>query len=276
MKKKVNKLNVVRLVIQLIFLVISPIIFSFGFNGIKTIVTNISSGNYSGLTTAMKLGIIITIFTFMFGRFFCGWICAFGTYNDLLYLIGKRFIKIKNVSIEKIDKYLKLVKYIILCSILLLCAFGLGNLIYGKSPWDVFGMIIGFNFNFNGYIVGLIILILISIGCLFIERFFCRYLCPLGAIFSLVDRLNVFELHKPSEKCGKCRICTNECAMGINLYKDEMVKSGECIKCYKCTSACPRRNFKVKIFDKEIKNKYIIIGVVLVIFIILSLIIGAI
>lgn len=258
--------NYVRLFVQIIFLIISPTIFSFAFNGIKALIASISQGTFETLTTANKLGLVLVIFTFLFGRFFCGWICSFGLYNDIIYLIGSKFIKIKNTTIEKFDFYLKYLKYYILFIIVILCATNNSSFINGKSPWDVFGQIVSLRFRFNGFIIGVVILVIITIGCLFVERFFCRYLCPLGAIFSIVDRLHLFELHKENSKCGKCRICTNECSMGIPLYKKNEVKSGECIKCYKCEGACPRNNFEVKVFDKKI-NKYIAIIITLVLII---------
>ena len=265
MKNK-KLVNYIRLFVQIIFIIISPTIFSFAFNGIKALVTSISQGTFENLTTANKLGLVLIIFTFLFGRFFCGWICSFGTYNDILYVIGSKLIKIKNTTIEKFDIYLKYLKYIILFIIIILCATNNSSFINGKSPWDVFGQIVSLKFRFDGFMIGVILLFIITIGCLFVERFFCRYLCPLGAIFSIVDRLHLFELHKDNSKCGKCRICTNECSMGIVLYKEKEVKSGECIKCYKCEGACPRKNFEVKVFEKKI-NKYISIIITLVLII---------
>ncbi|MGL5577034.1 MAG: 4Fe-4S binding protein [Sarcina sp.] len=61
------------------------------------------------------------------------------------------------------------------------------------------------------------------------ERFFCRYLCPLGAVFSIISRFKILKINKKKDKCGKCRLCTNKCVMGISLYEDDNVKSGECI-----------------------------------------------
>lgn len=258
--------NYIRLFVQIVFIVISPTIFSFAFNGIKALVTSISQGTFENLTTANKLGLVLIIFTFLFGRFFCGWICSFGAYNDIVYIIGSKFIKIKNTSIEKYNSYLRYLKYFILFIIICLCITNNASFINGKSPWDVFGQIVSLRFRFDGFLIGIILLVIITIGCLFVERFFCRYLCPLGAIFSIVDRLHLFELHKENSKCGKCRICTNECSMGIKLYKENEVKSGECIKCYKCEEACPRKNFEVKVLGKKI-NKYIAIIITLILII---------
>ena len=96
------------------------------------------------------------------------------------------------------------------------------------------------------------ILIFIIAASFFIERFFCRYLCPLGAIFSIVSRLRVTRIVKPKAGCGKCRICTDNCPMGIDLYQSDFSKSGECINCFECLSVCPRKNVRFAAVSNDI------------------------
>ena len=84
----------------------------------------------------------------------------------------------------------------------------------------------------------------IMLGSVLIERFFCRYLCPLGAIFALVSRFRRFRIKKPREKCGECRLCTWKCSMGIPLNRCDVIASGECIDCFACVDVCPRHNAK--------------------------------
>ena len=62
------------------------------------------------------------------------------------------------------------------------------------SPWDAFGQITNFPNIFSSLLIGLILLLLITIGAFFVERFFCRYLCPLGAVFSLFSRLGISKI----------------------------------------------------------------------------------
>lgn len=87
---------------------------------------------------------------------------------------------------------------------------------------------------------------------MFIERFFCRYLCPLGAIFAVASKLRIFDISKKRDKCGKCRACTNSCSMGISMYKHDKIKSGECINCFKCLDACPRKNTKAELLGEHV------------------------
>jgi polyferredoxin len=101
---------------------------------------------------------------------------------------------------------------------------------------------IAVSFVLKNFIAGFVLLILITVASLLVERFFCRYLCPMGAIFAVVSKLRVLRIKKPSAQCGRCRVCTNACPMGIPLYKAEDVKSGECINCMKCVGVCLRGN----------------------------------
>ncbi|HEY8805705.1 MAG TPA: FMN-binding protein, partial [Clostridium sp.] len=128
-----------------------------------------------------------------------------------------------------------------------------GNTLFdNSSPWDAFAQITNFPKAIVNYFTGFVLLAFITLGAIFIERFFCRYLCPLGAMFAIISKLRKIKIDKPTEKCGKCRICTNNCSMGINLYKRSEVSSGECINCLKCIEVCPRSNPKISYLDENL------------------------
>lgn len=165
--------------------------------------------------------------------------------GDLLWAASSRIIK-KPIKIgEKADKVLKLLKYVILVLIFVFLWTLAVPLDSMYNPWNIFGMYSTFKgwTDLSAWIsVGGILLLLIMAGDFLIERFFCRYLCPLGAIFALLSRFRLHKIKKPSEKCGNCSLCTMKCSMGIQLKKTDVVKSGECIDCYRCVDVCPRKN----------------------------------
>lgn len=128
---------------------------------------------------------------------------------------------------KKTDRQLKYIKYVILAFLIfVVCTFDV-TAFSTFSPWDVFGMLAAvgkapdFSYVAENLTIGFVLLILITIGSMFVERFFCRYLCPLGAFFALTSKLRIVKIRKTRTKCGSCRICTNNCAMGIPLYKYE-------------------------------------------------------
>lgn len=166
--------------------------------------------------------------------------------QDLLWAGGKHIKHRPKIS-EKADKGLKLVKFAVLVFVIIaVWSFSLTDGILW-SPWTIFGMYATLKgFPSAEYLLSLggLLLLLIMIGSVFVERFFCKYLCPLGALFDLVSHFRIFKIKKPTEKCGGCRMCTKQCSMSIPLYKYESVNSGECINCMKCTESCLRQNAK--------------------------------
>ena len=244
--KKISPTQIVRTVIQLIAFVTVPALFIIVFSSTGGIITSIAGGSFVLSENIGRIILILGVFliTLVWGRFFCGFICSFGTMQDLLNSIGK-LIPFKIKVSEKADKWLKLLKYAVLAFVAVgVWGFSVtGDTVW--SPWTVFGVYSSFSgWSSLKYFLTLggVFLLLIIIGSLFIERFFCRYLCPLGALFALVSRFRIYSLNRKPDKCGNCKLCTSKCSMGIPLYKYEKVRSGECINCMKCTSVCPNEN----------------------------------
>ncbi|OPJ62750.1 FMN-binding protein [Clostridium oryzae] len=244
MNKKIHKIQVFRLVVQLLFLFLFPGLFSLTFHEIGQIYKALINGSFSIKEQYANIieAVAFIPLTILFGRFFCGWLCAFGTYNDLIYLLSSKFLKIKFKIDEETDRVLKYVKYAVLVFIVIFIWSLSIDAFSSASPWDAFAQISNIKSAAATYIIGFILLIFITIGAFFVERFFCRYLCPLGAIYSIISKLRIFNISKPKDHCGKCKMCTSNCAMGIDLYKRDKVTSGECINCMRCTEVCPRSN----------------------------------
>ena len=118
------------------------------------------------------------------------------------------------------------------------------NPIWGIPPWDVFSMVHAGNFRLSAYKIGIAVLILLMIGMVFIERFFCRFFCPMGAIFSLLPILPFFSLERKRESCIKgCSKCTRSCPAKIELREAKTsIVQGECFQCQKCIDGCPKGN----------------------------------
>jgi polyferredoxin len=254
MKNKIKKIQIFRIVTQIIFIFTLPGLFIQTFSQIKNLYVMILNDKFNFMKAYPSFIELITIMliTIVIGRFFCGWFCAFGAFNDFLYIISKNIFKVKFKVDRKLDAVLKYLKYVILLVIVVLC-WTMGSTIFqSASPWDAFAQITTFPQVIYSFTFGFIILMLIAVGAMFIERFFCRYLCPLGAVFGVVSRVNIFKINKPKADCGKCRLCTNNCSMGLPLYKADAVRGGECINCLKCVETCPRSNTKACIANQQV------------------------
>lgn len=181
-----------KLAVQIIFLILFPEVFSTAFSGAKYIVTRLGSREYIELNSFVITLILMCMLTIIFGRFFCTNLCAYGTSQDILNLIsqpvfGNRRPKMPSKLVKTLDN----LKYIVLLIILALCFTGLWQKTSGASPWDVFSMITARAFRPDGYVAGLIILIAIAVMSFIWPRFFCRFLCPMGAVYSLLPTLGL-------------------------------------------------------------------------------------
>ena len=263
-KKKISKMQVFRFIVQLIFFIFLPGLYANAFLGIKVVYQGILAGTFYFADDFPSLISAIAIFpiTILLGRFFCGWMCAFGAMGDWLFSISRKVFKIKSKINPKLDRVLKYLKFVILIGFFgLIWIFDM-SFLDSSNPWSVFGILANvthvpdFVYLFTNFAVGTTILLIIMIFSLFIERFFCRYLCPLGAIFTIVSKLGLTKVRKTKSNCGSCKLCTAKCSMGINLDKYDVVKSGECIQCYKCVSVCPKKNAVPSVFQKELGSVY--------------------
>lgn len=185
----------------------------------------------------------------LFGRLVCGWMCPFGLFQDLLHKIP---LKLKKKNLPG-HKYLKYLKYVILIVFPILLVSIVTDMTGTSSPWfcewicpsgTLLGGIplvavnsglreaAGFRFVWK-----MAILIVITILAIIYYRPFCKYLCPLGAIYSLFNPISSYRLVIDKDKCVTCGTCQNACGMDIRTF--ETPNSLECIRCGSCMSACP-------------------------------------
>lgn len=186
-KKQKKQLNTwLRAVIQLLYFLFLPSAFTAAFGGVKYMFTQIGVEAKIELTSFVAVLLVLCAYTIVFGRFFCGFACAFGSLGDALHAIYLKICKnLRKTGFpeKEWEQWLILLKYVLLAGIVLACFFGVYGNARGTSPWDVFSMIHAGNFRLSAYKIGIAVLILLMIGMAFIERFFCRFFCPMGAIF---------------------------------------------------------------------------------------------
>ena len=237
-----------RLAVQIVSFILLPGLFVDALAGMHTIfalATGTGSINESSVEQLIALG-LVAISSAVVGRVFCGWMCAFGTMGDLLHLLGQKVFHLRFRLSASVDRVLKYMKYVILALIIGVIWTNVIAVPEAWSPWEAFAVIAAWPPDlataFTRYGVGLVVLLAVMVGSVFVERLFCRYLCPVGALLSIVSLVRVGRVDKPRQACGKCHACTSACAMGIDLGSVDTVRSGECIDCLKCVSICPRQN----------------------------------
>ena len=205
------------------------------------------------------LGFLMIVGAFL-GRFVCGFLCPFGLIQDLLYKIPF-FRKLKKLPGDKFLKWLKfviLVLFVIILPLFAVDAFGQG------SPWfceyicpsGTLGAGIPLTVLNEGLrsIVGWLyawkvaILVVIIFLSILVYRPFCRYLCPLGAIYGLFNKISLYRYRIDETKCTSCGACQKACKIDIKTFENP--NSIECIRCGDCIKSCPHNAIK-KSYNKK-------------------------
>lgn len=183
------------------------------------------------------------------GRFVCGWLCPFGLIQDLLHKIPFP----KKISTFRGDKLLRKLKYVILLVCVILMPMFVVDLLGQGAPYFCklicpAGTLEGglplvlLNKGMRGAIGWLyawknVLLVAILFLSVIIYRPFCKYICPLGAVYSLFQPISVFRYRVDQELCTHCGACAKTCKMQVDPVKSP--NHPECIRCGQCKKVCP-------------------------------------
>ena len=181
----------------------------------------------------------------LLGRAVCGYLCPFGLLQELLHKIP--FPRLKLWKGFLYVKYLMLVVFVILLPIVATNNLGMGKPAFCQyiCPAGTLeaGIPLLLTHNELRQTIGslfslkMIILIITIMGCLLVYRFFCKVLCPLGAIYGLMNKISIYHLEVDPHKCVNCGKCSRVCKMEVDPVKNPA--SAECIRCGKCAAECP-------------------------------------
>lgn len=188
----------------------------------------------------------LLLFGALLGRAICGFLCPFGLVQDLIYKLPVPKIKKSRVTgVLSYLKYAVLAVFVVYLPLYLLSKYGVGAPAFCKyiCPAGTLGAGIPMtllNPDLRSGLGGLFylkvaILAAILILCAFIYRPFCRFLCPLGAIYSFFNRFALFGVRVDTDKCNGCNACVRYCKLDVTR-----VNSLECIRCGECKAVCAR------------------------------------
>ncbi|MDD5475279.1 MAG: 4Fe-4S binding protein [Syntrophales bacterium] len=195
------------------------------------------AGNFHiGLYVIGTLGVIGSLA----GRMPCGWLCPFGFMQELVNKIPSPKIDIP--SFLSCFKYAVLAIFIVALPIFAVDIFGYGENAFCKYICPAGTLQAGIPMSFlqprlrdlwgGLFMVKMAILLFLILSMVFIRRPFCRTLCPLGAIYSLFNRVSVFKMVHHPDRCVRCGECYRNCPMGVRFY--EGANQNNCIRCLQC------------------------------------------
>lgn len=259
-KKRTSKIRVARWTVQALFVALvaylgwahqysngDPLDTYCPFGAVASLWTTITTGGQFipiiTVSNFILFGALIVV-TLIAGGIFCGWICPFGTIQDWIYALRKKVWKKRLVLPAKVDKYLGYLKYVLLIYIMYMSASTLTLWFYEFDPYRSF-FHFGIETEFFFVAVGFTI-----IASLLIERFWCRYLCPMGAIVAPLSKLGLMKVSKTSS-CTSCNLCMNNCNMGLKDIGDL-----GCNNCLECVTDCPTASKAIEVKFGSKKTSY--------------------
>ncbi|MDR0518639.1 MAG: 4Fe-4S binding protein [Clostridiales Family XIII bacterium] len=249
MKSRHSVSSIVRVAVQIVFFAFFPAAFSVAFSGVRYVAVQIQRHEGISWNPFLFALVCLLAFTCVFGRFFCGYACAFGSLGDWLFagsaFVQRRLRKKVFRLPDKIIAALLYVKYAVLAAIVVACLTGVYDSVSGADPWGAFAMFRACNFSLAGREPATAAFVLIAVGMLFVERFFCMFLCPMGAVFDLLPMLPATTYNRlPGECANGCSLCTRICPASLSLGEG-YGSHGECFQCGKCSVKCPTGSMRL-------------------------------
>ena len=210
-------------------------------------------GSFQAVVGSSKFGFSYYITGFLIllgvllGRFICGFLCPFGWLQELLHKIPSKKLSTKKLKPLTYLKYIILLLAVVLLPALAVNDVGMGDPFFCKyiCPQGVLEGAIPLSLVNEGIRAALgtlfvqklfILLAVVALSILF-YRPFCKWICPLGAFYALLNKISLLEIKMDEQKCVSCGKCAASCKMDVDVRKTP--NHAECIRCGKCITACP-------------------------------------
>ena len=188
----------------------------------------------------LAIFIAIVCSALLFRKAFCGWICPVGTISSLLQSIGQR-LNVALIPSRWIALPLSSIKYLLL-------GFFIYFIFFNMSPSHVESFLISpynivADIKMLNFFIDPTATTLAAIGCLaglsvFIGNFWCKYLCPYGALLGLLACASPFQIKRHEKACLNCKKCEKACPMSIEITRKNIIRNPDCIGCLECLNAC--------------------------------------
>jgi polyferredoxin len=190
---------------------------------------------------------LITAFllmSFLLRKSFCGWLCPVGTFSEYLWKLGRYTFR-RNFTLPRwMDVLLRGTKYLLLAffgyAVIMMPAEAIAGFLSSPYGFVVDVRMLNF-FRFLGGTAAFVILGLI-VASIFVQNFWCRYLCPYGALMGIVSMLSPVRIRRNHATCIDCGKCANACPAVLPVDRLVQIRSAECTGCLECVAVCPAQD----------------------------------
>ena len=193
---------------------------------------------------AMFLLIAFLAMSFLFRKAFCSWLCPVGTISEYLWRAGEKLFR-RNFQLPRwLDLVLRSLKYLLLgFFVWAVTSMAVDELAaFMQSPYDIIADVRMLNFFRHISETAAIVLGVLAVASLFIQNFWCRYLCPYGALLGIVSLASPARIRRNLESCIDCAKCAESCPSALAVDKLITIKSAECTGCLECVAVCPAQD----------------------------------
>ncbi len=239
------------------------------FGAVETVGRLITQAKFIPKTNSSNLWIFLASIASaaLIGAVFCGWLCPLGSLQYWIGKFGKKIFKKRYNRIipPRLDHLLGYLRYIVLIIIVVQTTRLLTLVFVRVDPYYAL-------FHFwtgEALLSAVIVLGLVVTASLFMERPWCRWLCPFGAVQGLVQLISPWKIRRDEKSCISCGLCSKACPMRIPVDKKKAVLDTRCNRCGECLAVCPAAGALDHSLGKikfSLKNRFITAALVLVIF----------
>jgi polyferredoxin len=189
---------------------------------------------------AMVLFLVFVATSLLLKRAFCAWLCPVGTLSEYLWKLGRKLLG-RTLAVPRwLDIPLRSLKYLLMAFFV----YFVGNMSSGalaafmRSPYGVLADVKMLHFFTQMSETAAIVLLVLVLLSVVIKNFWCRYLCPYGAVMSLASLLSPVTIRRDAEACIACGKCSQSCPQDLPVDRLVQIRSAECTACMECVSSC--------------------------------------
>jgi polyferredoxin len=193
---------------------------------------------------AMFLFIGFMLMSLLLKKAFCSWLCPVGTFSEFLWRLGRSLFT-RNFHLPRwFDTPLRSLKYILLGLFVAFIGAMSAEALEGfmSTPYGLVADVRMLNFFRDMGITAGIVIALLALLSMLVQNFWCRYLCPYGALMGLASLLSPVKIRRDSEACIDCSKCSKACPAGLAVDKLVQIRTVECTACMACVSVCPAQD----------------------------------